>query len=64
MKTSNIILRISPEQKQTWVEYAKLMGISVGELIRTAVEKEIQRITKLIEDLKLDLEPLEKEIKQ
>lgn len=41
MKTANIILRISPEQKKTWVEYAKLMGISVGELIRTAVEKEI-----------------------
>ena len=44
MKTANIILRISPEQKQTWKGYAQLAGISVGELIRDSVDKAINQV--------------------
>lgn len=44
MKTANIILRVSPEQKQTWKGYAQLAGISVGELIRDSVDKAINQV--------------------
>ena len=40
--TGRIDLRVSQEQKQRWIEYAAEIGISVCDLIRMSVEKEIK----------------------
>ena len=43
MLSERLDMRISPEQKECWVAYAKMAGISIGELVRTSVDREINQ---------------------
>lgn len=43
MLSERLDMRISPEQKECWMAYAKMARISIGELVRTSVDKEINQ---------------------